>query len=156
MRKTRIALVGLLGTALCLLCALEEPAAAQGKGGKITLEIEGFKDKTGQTVISVYANDDSFLEMDEAFKTMKMPIGGAKMTVVVDGLPEGTYAISVLHDEDKNGKLKQWLGFGPPKEGVGMTRNPDGFPKFDKCKFKLAAADMKLPIKVRYLGSGGD
>jgi len=155
--KTRITVVALMGTALGLLLALHgQAASAQGKGGKITLEVDGFKSKEGQTVISVYNNDDSFLEMEEAIKTMKMPISGNKMTIVVEGLPAGTYAIGVLHDEDKNGKLKQWLGFGPPKEGVGMSRNPDGFPKFDKCKFKLEAADMKLPIKVKYLGSGGN
>ena len=154
--KTRITLVAVLAMGLGLLFAQGPAASAQGKGGKITLEVDGFKSKDGQAVVSVYNSDDSFLEMDDAFKTMKMPIPGAKMTIVVDNLPAGTYAISVLHDEDKNGKLKQWLGFGPPKEGVGMTRNPDGFPKFDKCKFKLEAGDVKMPIKVRYLGSGGD
>jgi len=155
--KTRISFVALMGTALGLLLALHgQAASAQGKGGKITLEIEGFKSKEGQAIISVYNSDDSFLEMEQAAKTMKLAISGNRMTVTVEGLPAGTYAIGVLHDEDKNGKLKQWLGFGPPKEGVGMSRNPDGFPKFDKCKFKLDAADMKLPIKIKYLGSSGD
>lgn len=156
MPKTRIALVALLGGALGLLSAHENTVTAQSQGGKITLAIEGFKSNEGQAVISVYNSDDSFLEMDEAVKTIKRPIAGKTMTVVVEGLAAGTYAIGVLHDEDKNGKLKQWLGFGPPKEGVGMSRNPDGFPKFDKCKFKLEAKDQTLPIKVRYLGSGGD
>ena len=142
--------------AMCAMLITFSAATAQAPGGKITLNIEGFRNTTGQAVVSVYKDSDSFLEMDEAVKTIKKPISGEKMSIVVEGLPQGTYAIGVLHDEDKNGKLAQWLGFGPPKEGVGMSKNPDGFPKFDKSKFPLGGGDMALQIKVRYLGSKGD
>ena len=66
----------------------------------------------------------------------------------------GTYAVGIVHDEDKDNGLDQWLGFGPPKEGVGMSRNPDGWPKWKKCNFKFDGnADKTLKIKMTYLGS---
>ncbi len=142
--------------AACAILLTFTAADAQAPGGKITVQIQGFKGQEGQAIISVYKDSDSFLELDEALKTIKRPITGPKMTVVVEGLSPGAYAIGVLHDEDKNGKLKQWLGFGPPKEGVGMSKNPDGFPKFDKSKFQLGDKDMSMSIQVRYLGRGGD
>ena len=74
------------------------------------------------------------------------------MTIEIPGLTQGMWAVSVVHDENKDGEMNQWLGFGPPKEGVGATRNPDGIPKWNKCKVKMGASDRRFPIKMVYLG----
>jgi uncharacterized protein (DUF2141 family) len=43
--------------------------------------------------------------------------------VVFSGLKPGVYAIIVVHDEDKNGKMtKNFLGF--PRECFGTSNNP--------------------------------
>ena len=141
-----LAPLGLL--AACFL-ASPDMADAQAKV-KVKLNISGFIGKKGQVMVSVYNSDDTFMEMDEAYKTIKKPITGKKVSITLE-LPPGVYAFGVLHDEDKNGKLKQWMWVGPPKEGVGASRNPDGIPKWKKCKMKIAK-DMTIPIKMRYLG----
>jgi uncharacterized protein (DUF2141 family) len=73
--------------------------------------------------------------------------------VSLKDVPHGTYAVSVIHDEDGDGKLDtSWLGI--PREGVGVSMNAKGKagpPKYKDAKFVLDAAEKKLKIKVRYL-----
>lgn len=143
-----------LGLLAALALALPHHADAQARKVKMTIDISGFIGKKGQALISVYKDSDSFMELDEAYKTIKKPIPGKSLKVTVE-VPPGTYGIGVLHDEDKNGKLKQWFFVGPPKEGVGASRNPDGIPKWKKCAIKVTK-DRTVKIKMRYLGKKAD
>ena len=64
----------------------------------------------------------------------------------------GTYAVSLFHDENANGRLDKTMGI--PSEGYGFSRDAAirfGPPKFDAAKVTVAAADVILPIKVRYI-----
>ena len=38
-------------------------------------------------------------------------------------MPPGTYAVGVLHDENRNGRIDTGL-FGIPTEGYGVSNNP--------------------------------
>lgn len=65
-------------------------------------------------------------------------------------VPGGTYAVMVLDDKDRNGKMKKnWLGI--PKEGVGSSRGakggPFGGPKFDDAKVTIEC-DQSLMLTV--------
>ena len=154
----------ILTLALCLaavsasfLADFRTSAAAQG-GAKLILEVTGSRNTKGNALVSIYNSEGSFLERDEAVKIngkryMKLPIKKT-MRIEIPGLKPGTYAVGIVHDEDKDNGLDQWLGFGPPKEGVGMSRNPDSWPKWKKCNFKFDGnADKTLKIKMTYLGS---
>jgi len=148
----------LAGVSATFLADFRTSAEAQ-ESAKLILEVSGFKNTKGNALVSVYNSSGSFLEMDEAVKIkgkryMKLKIKNKKMRIEIPGLKSGTYAVGIVHDENKDNKLAQWFWVGPPKEGVGMSRNPDGYPKFKKCKFKFdAKADKTLKIKMTYLGS---
>ncbi|MCK4956598.1 MAG: DUF2141 domain-containing protein [Candidatus Cloacimonetes bacterium] len=122
---------------------------------KVVLNIDGFKSSKGQAIISVHDNEETFLDIATALKSWTQPIKDTKMRVVIDSLLPGEYAISVIHDEDKDGKLKQWFFVGPPKEGVGISQNQPGIPKFDKSKFVLTDEDLEFDIKIKYIGKKG-
>ena len=65
---------------------------------------------------------------------------------------QGEYAVSILHDENQNGKIdKKWLY---PTEGVGFSNmtsiNLLNRPNFKKTKFKVEA-NKQIKIKIIYL-----
>jgi len=79
------------------------------------------------------------------------PIYNDSSSVVFKNLPKGTYAVNILHDENKNGKIDK--GFLLPKEGIGFTNYKTiglgNKPKFTKASFYLNANTTK-EIKVIY------
>jgi len=67
-------------------------------------------------------------------------------------LPSGDYALSIIHDENANGKLDTFAGI--PREGFGFSGNPRirfGPPKFDEARFTVTAGRNEQAIRVRYL-----
>ena len=104
--------------------------------------------------VSLYASKKGFPDTPEiSYSTLIKKITRTEDTVVFEKIPYGTYAISVLHDENSNGKMdKNWLGM--PKEGCGISTNPKigmGGPKFNDSVFTLNAKQMELTIGMRYL-----
>lgn len=74
-------------------------------------------------------------------------------TVVIPEFAYGTYAISVLDDENCNLEMEMFLRI--PKEGYGFSLNPSNrlsAPKFEDCAFKLDEPYKKLIINMRYSG----
>ena len=64
----------------------------------------------------------------------------------------GTYAISLVHDENSNGKLD--VSVMIPNEGFGFSRNPTvtfGPPKFRNASFILGSADTNQSVKMKYM-----
>jgi uncharacterized protein (DUF2141 family) len=69
-------------------------------------------------------------------------------------LPAGQWAISVLHDEDNDGKLGTNL-IGMPKEGVGASV-PGGMsrlgpPRFEDAAFTVGTEAKTVQVAVVYL-----
>lgn len=64
----------------------------------------------------------------------------------------GTWALSVFHDENGNGKLDTLLGV--PKEGFAFSRNPPltfGPPKFERVGLVVGEGRVSAPVRLRYL-----
>ena len=69
------------------------------------------------------------------------------------GVAPGTYAVSVIHDENSNGKLDTNF-MGIPREGVGASNDARGHfgpPKFDAASFRFSGGQLTLKITVNYL-----
>ena len=65
----------------------------------------------------------------------------------------GTYAVSVVHDENSNGKLDTNF-IGMPREGVGASNDAKGHmgpPKFSAASFRYERRRLDLKIHVNYL-----
>ena len=63
----------------------------------------------------------------------------------------GDYAIAVLHDENRNGKMDKLLGL--PREGIGFSRNPvirTGPPAFGAVEFPVGAQPVAETIRMQY------
>lgn len=64
----------------------------------------------------------------------------------------GTYAISLVHDENSNGKLD--IAVMIPREGFGFSRNPAigfGPPKFKSAAFTVGVGTTSQTIKMKYM-----
>ena len=72
--------------------------------------------------------------------------------VVFDNLPKGTYAVNILHDENKNGRIDKGLIF--PKEGIGFSNYESivlrNKPNLDKASFDMKT-DTIISVKIIYM-----
>ena len=71
--------------------------------------------------------------------------------IEVKGLAPGNYAISLVHDENANGRLDKAILI--PREGFGFSRNPKitfGPPKFSAVEVAVGQGDVKVPVKMKY------
>lgn len=67
-------------------------------------------------------------------------------------LTSGSYALSIIHDENGNGKLDTFVKI--PREGYGFSGNPPmrfGPPKFGEASFTLTPGRNLQVVRMRYL-----
>ena len=77
---------------------------------------------------------------------------GQAGSIRLAGLGEGVYALSVLHDENGNGRLDRLMAI--PREGFGFSRNPRirmGPPSFEEVRFTVAAGGVRQVVRMKYL-----
>jgi uncharacterized protein (DUF2141 family) len=131
-----------------------EPAANPPPGARLTIRVTGLRSSRGNVCIGLYKDARGFPnDPERALAQEVVPVGAGKSaSVVMTGLTPGVYAVTLLHDENKNNKLDTgW--FGIPKEGYGASNNPRVRfkpPRFDAARFPLDGGDKTIEIKVRY------
>lgn len=144
----------LLITSLFTFVTFSSFHTSQQKLFSLTVEVRNLRNNEGSVVFALYNREDAF--PDEHYKKYyKKRIGkieNGKSSVIFKDLPEGKYAVNILHDEDNNGKIKK--GFLLPKEGIGFSNYQSigigNKPKFSKASFELSN-DMRVRIKIIYL-----
>lgn len=154
----------LLSLALCACAAgraSADPAPAQAASARaaagtaqLTIEMSGFRNDRGFAAVALFTSSAGFPDKaDKAARRIEVAIKGGKASAVVRGLPAGTYAVAVLHDEDRNHKMKTGL-MGIPKEGYGASRDARGRfgpPTFDDARLGLRARQsLRTAIKMTY------
>lgn len=120
----------------------------------IQLHITDFRNNKGIAAITLFNQEDGFpAQPDKACAKAQARIKDKKTTASFTGLTTGTYAISVLHDEDRNNRMDtNWLGI--PREGVGSSNNPRGGfgpPDFEDAAFRLTSPTLHLHIQIDYI-----
>jgi uncharacterized protein (DUF2141 family) len=123
-----------------------------GENYSLTIEIDGFESDDGKAMIAVFNSKDGYpVKPEKAYKKLISEIKNGKVTLVINGLPAGTYAVSVLHDENDNGKMDtNFLGI--PSENFGASNDAKGFmgpPSFEDSKFELQTNNKKIKINMQ-------
>jgi uncharacterized protein (DUF2141 family) len=128
--------------------------AQQPPENLIHVEIGGLRNDKGQVLCAIYSSADGFpKEGGKAVAHAKSSISAGNAVCEFPRLSAGTYAISVFHDENSNGKLDTNF-MGIPREGVGASNNAKGHfgpPKFDAAAFRFSGSRLELKITVNYL-----
>ncbi len=120
----------------------------------LTITVKNLRNSEGVVLFALYNKDGSI--PDEKYKNYykkdDVAIKNNMATVVFNDLPKGKYAINVLHDENKNGKIDK--KFILPKEGIGFSNYESigltNRPKFSKASFKLNTNLTKV-VNIIYM-----
>jgi len=141
-----------------LLVAAALPATARAgdaaKADGIKVEVTGFRNDKGQLGCSLWAGPAGFPRDDShIFRHVWAPIKDAHGECAFAGVPAGDYAVTLFHDENKNGKFdSNFIGY--PLEGYGFSNNVAPkfkAPSFDETKFHYDGSGTKqIPVQMIY------
>jgi uncharacterized protein (DUF2141 family) len=128
---------------------------SQSDPSKAILEItfKGIRNSKGIIAIGINDSPEGWPktpDMDPNWKKSDMKSG--ELTVKVEDLEYGTYAVSVLDDENANLEMDGFLGI--PKEGYGFSNNAKvgmSTPKFEECAFSIDQPLIRITIQMVYL-----
>ena len=141
------------GVVLLLLTAV----LAQGQSlqtNLVNVDVAGLRNDKGQVFCALYSSRDGFPKNSEkAVARVSSAISGKQAVCDFSGIAPGTYAVSVFHDENSNGKLDTNF-MGIPREGVGASNDAKGHfgpPKFDAAAFHFSGGRLDLKITITYL-----
>ncbi len=135
-------------SALAMVLMLAGATFAQGK---LAVVVKNVKDTKGQVRVGLFKDDKTFLK--EAWKGEVVKAATGEVMVMFENIPVGTYAISIIHDENENGELDSNF-FGIPKEGFGFSNDAMGTfgpPDFAKASFSLKAGEQQVAVSMRYM-----
>lgn len=146
--------ISVLAGALLLLVSLAPAQEQPREGNQIRVEIVGLRNDTGQVICSLFSSAEDFpKKANKAVAGAGSVIANRHAVCEFRGVSPGTYAISVFHDENSNGKLDTNL-VGIPREGVGASNDARGHfgpPKFAAAAFPFPGGRIALKITISYL-----
>jgi uncharacterized protein (DUF2141 family) len=121
--------------------------------GQITLTVTGFSSDLGQARILVHGGPGSFPgKQDRALRRYVAPIRNRTVTLQLEALPYGSYALTAHHDENSNNKVDSNF-IGIPSEGLGCSNDPRprfGPPGFEDARFVLDRPALPMRIALAY------
>ena len=134
------------------ICSTSNGASA-GDVGALRVVVAGVDPRPGKLVVRLYDSADGWLETDGAIQTVVIE-PTERVAVSFEGLQQGTYAVSVVHDENGNQKMDLAL-FPVPHvlEGGGVSndvRPKLGPPRFADAVFEFRPPEQSITITVRY------
>jgi uncharacterized protein (DUF2141 family) len=133
---------------LLILCLVTLGHAQASKPFDIKVEVKNAKNNHGKMFFALHDNENDFLKK-EIRGAVKAITNNASMAIFKN-VPAGTYAVSIFHDENDNGKLDT-NSLGIPNEPYGCSNNAKGFmgpPKWKNAKFELKDKDQNLIINL--------
>jgi uncharacterized protein (DUF2141 family) len=126
-------------------------ASAETNRGTIVVNLRGFANDDGQALLALYDKAEAFpRRSEEAIRRVRVPVKGKKARLQLTDLPYKSYAISVFHDENGNGKLDTNL-IGIPTERLGASNNARakfGPPSWQDAHFPLDQPEVAQNIEL--------
>jgi uncharacterized protein (DUF2141 family) len=141
-------------TAFLIFISVNVQTEEPKKKGMVKILITGFKNDEGVARVALFRGMQGFPNNTEyAYWKGVYDIQDNESRLNINHLEYGTYAVSVYHDENNNGKLdKKWKLI--PSEGFGTSSNArkekEG-PSYDLSEFEINADSISIKIKLEYL-----
>ena len=142
-----------------VLIALAAAGIAPAAALELSVTVSDLRNCSGQLLFALYDDPDAFpADGDRAVsRQLAQPAlraGAIETQFTVPDLAPGTYAVSVVHDEDGDRELDTGL-FGIPVEGVAsMPAGSGGVfgpPRFEQAAFAMDG-DTKITVPMFYFG----
>jgi uncharacterized protein (DUF2141 family) len=120
----------------------------------LTVEVNLLRNSKGVVQFALYNKKGSIPDEDyeNYYKIIKGEITNGTSKITFNNIPKGKYAVNILHDENKNGKIDK--GFIFPIEGIGFSNFKSiGFtnrPNFSKASIDVIE-NKTIKVKVIYM-----
>jgi uncharacterized protein (DUF2141 family) len=113
--------------------------ASAGTSGQIRVVVRGLRNGEGRVGCSLFNHAEGFpRNREKEYREIWTPIHNGSAVCVFDGITAGTYAVTVLHDENCDGKMDfNWIGI--PTKGYGFSNGARATllpPSFDAASFE--------------------
>ncbi len=134
----------------CLVATLALSPEAQA-GEPITVTISNVRAAKGDLLVGLYDSKTNFAKRPLPHSPKIRLTSSGTVVATIPDVPPGTYAIVVLHDVNKNGKLDKSL-LGMPKEPFGFSNNPTiprGMPAYSACTFTMGTSPQQMSIRLK-------
>ena len=118
--------------------------------GKLIVIIKGFESDEGDCRFALDNSKSIYESEDSVWIGKELPIKNKEVTVTIDSLKYGIYAIRVFQDKNINNKLDTNI-LGMPTENYGFSNNVSGWfgqPSWDRAKFIFNKPEMILHIDI--------
>ena len=113
-------------------------ASIAGAQNKLTVVVDGIEKSHGTVFVAVF-DSINFLKTPLYYGMAKVEEDQDEVTIIIENVASGKYAITVFHDENGNNKLDTGA-YGIPTEKYGFSNNviPNmGPPVFKDCMFPI-------------------
>ncbi|WP_142786129.1 DUF2141 domain-containing protein [Changchengzhania lutea] len=121
----------------------------------LTIKTEDLENSDGTIIFALYNKGGSIPDQKfrKYYRKESASIIDKKSEFTFNNLPQGVYAVTILHDENNNGKIDKKFMLPLPDEGVGFL-NYDDFGLSNRPNFKNASfilnKDTTVVVKVIY------
>lgn len=131
--------------------ASSAPRPSESPAPTLTVQVSGVSSDRGQITALLYRGEAGFPAKEAlALRRVSVRASPGSVTLRFAGVAPGSYAVTVYHDENGNGKLdSNWIGI--PKEPVAVSNNAKGRmgpPKYKDAMFTVGNEDKSLPISL--------
>ena len=122
--------------------------AVATSAGELSITVTDIRVAEGTLSVAVVNTDAGWNNQEKPVAYKKVAATQGEMTLKFD-LPDGKYAVQVMHDQNDNGKLDANF-MGIPSEGYGFSNNPNVMRRahFDEALFELAG-NSAITIRLR-------
>jgi len=122
--------------------------SAHAPAFSITVAIGNLQSNNGKVMIALYNSEETY--MKTRYKDAIAEIKDLKSSAVFAGIPAGTYAISIFHDENDNNELDS-NRMRIPTEPYGFSNNARGLmgpASYDDASFKVQEnVEIRIDVK---------
>jgi uncharacterized protein (DUF2141 family) len=136
------------------LVLLPSSGFAQMECPSINVKIQNISNNSGVVACAIFESEEGFPNKFTKFasKIMLTQIGGKDASFEFSDIKAGTYAIVVIHDENRNGELDtNFLGI--PTEGYGFSSGAEvalSAPSFSDTVFSYDGGHLQMSISLNY------
>lgn len=143
----RLSLLSALGALVFATTSIplvaQEPAKCT-----VTVKVTGIRNTQGNVLVALRSGPGTVVQG----KTAEIDAKTMTAETTFTDIPEGTYDVAVIHDENRNGTL-DFEPIGMPAEGYAHSNNPakrPGEPSFDETKFTLTKPGKTIDVQLIY------
>lgn len=122
-------------------------------GSSVDIRVSTFRNRVGVLGCRLYADGKAFPEGSPWSAQTGGPVSANTQVCHFPNVNPGTYAVAVMHDENRNGQLDKNF-IGKPVEGYGVSNNHTYAlrePEWAESKFEVKAGQqVQLSVELRY------